>query len=259
MKPQRLYLKFKTMEESQVIQNFFYDSLNGFINAVLKEANPEYQKKYHLNGSKYGKRPYRLYSYSSFFSLQMKRINSIEFYPPGSDIEWVISTADEEFSENFVKGLADKVQDGNGIIQLSNFRARLIDIKEIYQPIHNNKFVTLSPFVFSRRIKPGNHTRYYTSEREINKLLPGHLARKWHALTGEEIAVPDISVRFRNVRPVKRYFRDQDSGHTNTIIANQGNIEFTSGDERMLNLIYYAGFGLRGSTGYGCLEVMPSN
>ena len=257
MRPQRLYLKFKTMEESQVVQNFFYDSLNGFINAVLKKADPGYQKKYHRNGSKYGKRPYRLYSYSSFLSPQMNKFYSVEFYPPGSDIEWIISTADTEFSKNFVKGLAEKIKEGNGIIRLSDFQARLVDIREVSEPIRNNKFITLSPFVFSRRIKPGNHTRYYTDEKEINELLPGHLARKWHALTGEKIAEPEIRVKFRNVRPVKRYFRDKDSGHINTIIANQGNIEFLTRDERMLNLIYYAGFGLRGSTGYGCLEVMP--
>lgn len=257
MKPQRLYLKFKTIGESQVVQNFFYDRLNGFVNAVLKRADPEYQKRYHLNGSKYGQRPYRLYSYSSFFSPQMKRLHSVEFYPPDSDMEWIVSTADPEFSKNFVEGLADEIKEGNGIIQLSDFRARLVDIQEVNAPIHNNKFVTLSPFVFSRRIKPGNHTRYCTDEKEINELLPAHLARKWHALTGEKIENPDISVRFRDVRPVKRYFRDKDSGHTNAIIANQGHIEFLTDDERILNLIYYAGFGLRGSTGYGCLEVMP--
>ena len=239
----------------RVYINFTFDKLelpteyNHILQAFVLNLidDEEYRKFLHDKGYTFGKRLYKLFSFSRLlgrFQID-SQTKTIKFF---DHVVLIISTADERLIEFVV----DRVGRFENLRLGRNF---VVPAKiEIFELPETDHIVvsTKSPItVYSTVDKDGKkYTLYHSPHDEIfSKLLEDNLKRKFHAAFGKEF---QGQLRIKNIAPnPKRVvvgYKERKLDAWITVLELEGDYE-------ILKLAYDAGLGSKNSAGFGCIEL----
>jgi len=244
----RLEIKFSSQDK--IILPFDYNHiLQGFI---YKRLSPVLARFYHEVGYLYGKRSFKLFTFSRLKGkLNVDRANSAFIFTP--PVSFVLSSPKERLLEEFAQGLLKSPQ-----FELSK---NILFIEEI--SVHSTKKITppikikmLSPVtVYSTLFTKDNKKKtYYFSpfEKEFEDALKNNLKKKYELIWNR----PPGNDNF-NITPLK-VGKDSEKivNYKGTIIKAWMGTYKLDGDPCLLQVAYECGLGSKNSQGFGCFEIL---
>jgi len=248
----RFYIKMHTAVPSLLDQGF-YHKIQKQVYYLLAQSSPEFSEEMHENGRKYKNRTYKPFTYSHFLTKQIIPISQAQGWClPACDFTWIVSTADAEFADHFQAGLSSfrgRTLEFGGAVnaQIKGIIVRDADISQF------NTFRTMSPVCIKGKNDNGNSRYMMPSNKGYLDELKYNAMNKYASIHGKENE--DVEFKLKNFkRGSHKTFAHKEA--SNDIVASYIDLEIT-GSPEMVNFIYYAGVGVRGSAGYGCMEVLP--
>lgn len=238
--------------------NFYVTSL---IYNVLSRSSQDYSTFLHDEGYQYNDtKKFKLFTYSQLKFPDME-VNGDRLISTSEEIQLFLASPVDEFVEHLANGL---LQQGEIYIAESHFRTKTVEIMELPDFSNENsvKFSCLSPIVSSTmRERDGElHTYYYRyDDPELDDNIRENLERKYRLVHGEEFDSnqSDFELSFYGDYIEKR------DGKVTKLIDFKGTkikgifapFELKAPPE-LIEIGYEAGFGGKGSMGFGMVEVV---
>ncbi|WGS65212.1 CRISPR-associated endoribonuclease Cas6 [Marinitoga aeolica] len=219
---------------------------NHIIQAMILKYinNKEYAEFIHDKGYEYGKRKYKMYTFSRIFGEYEIKKNFVKYKNQG---QLIISSADNQL----MMYLMDQMFK-NPIIELLNQKIKItkIDYSSII-PSEELLVKTKSAItVYSTFEKDKKKKTYYYSpyETEFNELIKRNLINKYKAFYGKEPKSDNFYIKqTKNPKEVI-------SKYKNIIIKGWMGQFKLKGDPELLQFAYDSGIGSKNSIGFGCIE-----
>lgn len=228
------------INHQEIIQGFIYSSLD-----------PDIADFLHNNGFAYGKRKFKLFTFSRLLGQVKKEKDSFKFFPP---VKLVVSSIYfpmiESLATNFVK--REELLLGNNVLQL-----RSIEVEKEFKSEENEITIKmLSPVtVYSTLSTPeGRKKTYFYNpyEDEFSDLVARNIVHKFVAFYGREPQETQFSIK-----PLIVSKKDEKLiKYKGTIIKGWMGIYKLTGNPELLKLAYYTGIGSKNSQGFGCFEII---
>ncbi|GAB6932930.1 CRISPR-associated endoribonuclease Cas6 [Calditerricola satsumensis] len=219
--------------------------------ALYRALDARFATKLHDEGFRYGKRAFRLFSFSRLLGAYVldRDRKEIVFSNP---IRLVVASPLEEF----LRQLSDLLIKEEGL-RLGEQTVFIEEIAYRRVRVDRNPLVvhTLSPITVYSTMTRGDgkrYTYYYApKEKPFAELIHQNLVKKWTALTGEPYAGPETVVK-----PVGRT-RLHLVTYKGTVVKGWSGRFVLEGDPRLIELGLYAGFGAKNAQGFGLCEPLP--
>lgn len=224
--------------------------LGSWVYRCMNNADPEFTKLWHDKGVSKFESDNRSYKYFTFSNLFFPRysVKGRKIYSLGREAEIIFTTYSSKVGELFVRGALN-----------SNFRGmEICRIEVMPEPIFQNEaiFKTLSPIHSQRdniHLNPIEHSDIYAEAIGHNLSVKYNL---WHS-TNIVFEYPKIEILSE---PKAKTIAFKEG--TDKEIRNKGYL-FTfriTGDPRLIEIGYKAGFGQGNAMGFGCVSLLrPQN
>ena len=219
------------------IQSFLYHHIS-----------PELSKFLHDKGYQFGKRYFKMFTFSKLYGKYKITEGKIRFYPP---IYLTIASPIDRFISELGNTLLK-----NDDLELVGNKIYVNSIKVHPEPEIKSEITIrmLSPVVVYSTLltMEGKKKTYYYSpfEEEFSNLIDGNLRRKYEAFNGRKPRARKIIIK-----PLKgvdeRILKYQD-----TIIRGWIGKFKIEGNKKLLKLAYDTGIGSKNSQGFGMFEVI---
>lgn len=233
-------------------------SYNHILQGVIyKLLDPILRRFLHNQGYEYGKRRFKLFTFSRLLGKFKTFDDYFQFTPP---IRLFISSLKVEIlqslAENFLK--EEKVLLGKNKV----FIESICVLPKIY---FDREVIIkmLSPLIVYSTLKKsdGSKKTYYYSpfEDEFNILIGKNLRKKYEVIFGEEPSIFNFEISPYKVKPsdekviiYKKYKTKQEKP---TIIKGWMGLYRLRGEPKIIELSYDCGLGSKNSLGFGCWEI----
>jgi len=236
--------------------------LTGLIYRFIGNSSEDYSKFLHNEGYKIGetKNGFKLFTYSMLLSRNAKVHGDRIKFPTGH-IEWHISSPTSEFIQHLVSGIFVEGQEIGIGHQSAPSRFLITQVETLQMPVFSGtmRFTCLSPVTASAHNadlenSPPHYIRPW--EDGFSDALKNNLLKKYFLIHGKNLDNATLSIK---IDP------DYMNKRTGKIIKNiqfkQTNIigflaPFTViGSPELIRVGYEAGFGEKGSMGFGMVKV----
>ncbi|MCD7898565.1 MAG: CRISPR-associated endoribonuclease Cas6 [Bacteroides sp.] len=237
--------------------NYQYEQ-SAAIYRILSKANEQFSGWLHNNGFRLEHRRFKLFTFSRFIIPQYTIEKENERLVIDSDlIDWYISFLPEKSTEEFIKGvfMSQHFEIGD---RISTVRFTIQRVEMLPSPIFLKEmsFRTLSPIVLST--KDDNLKIKYispTDERAQGNILMG-LLRKYEAFNGKPYAgTLDYHFSLLN-EPKSTLIKIKANSPEETRVRGYRCSMKVELPEALMKIMYEAGCGEKGSTGFGMIEVI---
>ncbi|MCG0313275.1 MAG: CRISPR-associated endoribonuclease Cas6 [Calditerricola sp.] len=208
----------------------------------------EFAQKLHDEGYRYGKRAFRLFTFSRLmgtYEIDRKR-HEIVFCNP---IRMVVASPLAEFVRQLSNVLLQEegLRFGHQVVRVEEIAYRKPRVERLPIAVR-----TLSPITVYSTIErmAGKRYTYYYAPREplFSQLIHQNLVKKWVALTGTTYDGPETVVQ-----PIGRS-RLHIVTYKETVIKGWSGRFLLNGDPRLIELGLYAGLGGKNAQGFGLCE-----
>ncbi|MCD6319692.1 MAG: CRISPR-associated endoribonuclease Cas6 [Candidatus Desulfofervidaceae bacterium] len=220
--------------------------LQGFIYSLLE---PTLRKHLHQNGYVYGKRKFKLFTFSRLLGKVRNTKDGFEFYPP---LRLVISSAKDEILQSLTEGLLKKEN-----LFLYKAKIYLESINILPKPLFSKSILIkmLSPVTTYSTLRKldGKKKVYYYSpfESEFNELIKENLRKKYELVFGKKLTTEfDFKISPKKVKPSDQKIII----YKGTVIKAWMGIYKLEGTPEVIGLSYDTGLGAKNSQGFGCWE-----
>lgn len=211
---------------------------------VLRNAGPEFEH-WHDESMDYGKRQYRLHTFSSLRGTKTVAGKKITF----NDLIYLdVRGVREDFCDALISALK-KVD----FVTLYHQSISIISMKHSQPKIEadNIHIKMLSPLTIHRTDESGKSYYFTPLDLEFSEQINQNFKRKFSAHSGHE--VPDGII----LKPFQIGQKDKVvTVFKNTIITAWRGEYTLIGNPEHLNFLYYCGLGDRNSNGFGMFEVI---
>lgn len=247
----RLVIKFEPENGYLKLPVNYNHILQGFILRTLKKGLADWV---HNEGYTYGKRRFKLYTFSRLFADEKKYDPESKTITFGGQIILKLSSVDVEILENFAAYL---VKEGRIVLNRTKCIFNSIEVERPFEVNGPVRIKTLSPITVYRTLYTSEGTRktyYYTPfEKEFGELIMDNLRRKAKAYFGDK-KIPELEGYIKPVRVTKRH--EIITKFKGTIIKAWSGIYELHLPEPWFMLAYNAGLGTKNSLGFGMIDVM---
>ncbi|KAF2955968.1 CRISPR-associated endoribonuclease Cas6 [Marinitoga sp. 38H-ov] len=234
----KLYLDYNEL----ILPIHYNHILQGMILKYID--NEDYAEFIHDKGYEYGKRKYKMYTFSRIFGEFELNKNFVKYKNKG---QLIISSADNQLMMYVMDRMFR-----NPIIELLNQKVKIskIDYSSII-PSEKLTVVTKSAItVYSTFEKDGKKKTYYYTpyETEFNELIRKNLINKYKAFYNRE--PKSYNFHIKNIKNAKEVIVK----YKNIVIKGwMGKFEL-NGDPDLIQFAYDSGIGSKNSIGFGCVE-----
>lgn len=207
---------------------------------IYHHLDPDVARRLHDEGFKYGKRRFKLFTFSRIFGRgRYERKNKFLTFPPRIRIAFAVESIGRSFLDRIVRG-DPIVLEGN----LPKVAETRIIIPEVGREV---KVKTLSPItVYSTVLEGGKRkTLYFPPDSpEFAGLVKMNLLRKYETLYGEKYSGGlEVKVLKKGRMAIVRY--------KGTVIKAWDGILLLKEEPEILQLALGAGLGAKNSQGFG--------
>lgn len=257
----RVKITFAQLKKRTSIPINYNYHLTSLIYEILSRSSQDYSQFLHNTGYCYkGSKKFKLFTYSQlrFPEMEVKRDKILS---TSGEVYLLVSSPVDEFVEHLASGL---LQEGELEIAGSAVQTRTVEMMELpdFQKGKSIKFLCLSPIVSSTmKEKDGKlHTYYYRyDDPELVANLRQNLEKKYQLIHGNELKDEDVRFEFSFDQD---YVEERD-GRVTKLIDFKGTkikgifapFELSASPE-LMEIGYEAGFGGKGSMGFGMVEVV---
>lgn len=250
----------QTKRQTSIPINYNYH-LTSLIYDVLSRSSKYYSEFLHDRGYRYNdSKKFKLFTYSQLRFPEIK-VRKDQIISNSREVFFHISSPVNEFVEHLANGL---LQEGEINIARSKFRTTTVEILE--QPKFSKeraiKFICLSPLVSSTmKEKDGELRTYYYrhDDPELADNLQDNLAKKYQLVHGNELDGGDLDFEIDFDRD---YIKKKNGKITKLVDFKGTKIKGifapfeVKAPRELIEIGYEAGFGGKGSMGFGMVEVV---
>jgi CRISPR-associated endoribonuclease Cas6 len=244
--------------------NYF---LTGLIYKIIQASSSDYSRFLHDEGYRVDNasaKAFKLFTYSMLMGKTRIQGDQIAFEQ--RSVEWLIGSPVHDFVQHLVNGAFEKGQEIG--IGREGQHARLIieQIETLPPPEFSNtmRFTCLSPItvskvegVSSKSFDVESLSCHYIRPWEdgFSEAIRDNLIRKHKIIRGEEIEASDFTIRLDETYVKRRNGRiSKNINFKGTNIIGFMAPFKATGDPRLLRVGYEAGFGEKGSMGFGMVR-----
>ncbi len=241
-------IKYEFSSEEPIIVPYFYNE--GIQALIYDYLLPEKSKFLHEEGFSYGKRKFKLFTFSKILK-KPKNLREKKLFDFGYDISFILSSPLDwiliETAESLIKTESIRFFRNNIILSSVN----VISGKD-FHPEKEMTFKTISPVTVYSTYKNREKPFYYYSPNESDFFIQiiENLKKKFHTFYGaryeKDIRLKIVKINLTHGKQVV-WFKKRPITAWNFV----GRIE---AEREMLYLAYYAGIGAKNSAGFGCIE-----
>jgi CRISPR-associated endoribonuclease Cas6 len=238
--------------------NYQYE-LSAFVYKAIEQADSDYAYWLHENGFRLdGKQKFKLFTFSNLLIPQYRIDKERKVIRIESDrIEWLVSFLPEASTEKFVLGLFSEqvfqIGDKKSVVQL-----RIERIEALPSPVFEPEmaFRTLSPVCISFRKENSRYPEYISPDRpEAPELVLNNLLNKYLTFYGKPYE-GNLNFAFQVMNQPKAKLIAIKTGTPEASSIRGYNFEFRmKAPGELMKVMYEAGLGEKGSTGFGMVEV----
>jgi CRISPR-associated endoribonuclease Cas6 len=217
--------------------------------AIYNNISQELSVFLHEKGFLYGKRTFKLFTFSRIFGNYEIKQDKIYF---NNGINIYISSPIERFIKELANTFLKK-----GFLFLGKNKLKIINLSFPQEPEISSKIKIkmFSPVtVYSTLISPnGNKKTYYYSpyEVEFSKLIDENAKKKVYILQKR------IIKSAMNIRPIK--VKEVIVKYKDTIVKGWIGSFMVNGPKILLKMVYETGLGSKNSQGFGMFEVIKND
>ncbi|MBD3184934.1 CRISPR-associated endoribonuclease Cas6 [Candidatus Poribacteria bacterium] len=218
---------------------------------IYNNISPELARYLHDTGFTYGKRSFKMFTFSNINGRYRLTNSDIIFSPP---IKLVISSPMDDFIQQlgYFMMVRDDLNLGVNPVRVSSF-----DVPEETEPNESEVIGMLSPVTVYSTLKTGegkNKTYYYSPfEDEFSQLIENNLKKKYAVITGTE---PDESYTL-TINPLKVDKRSEKIlKYKGTVIKAWRGVYSLQGNPALIKVGHEAGIGSKNSQGFGCFKFL---
>ncbi len=257
----RVKLSLAQLSQKTVLPINYNYHLTSLIYEILSRSSTNYSEFLHEKGYLYEEsKKFKLFTYSQLRFRDMN-VQGDKIISTSKEINLFISSPIDEFVEHLANGLMAK---GRVDIDGSPFRTKTVEIMELpeFQEKERVKFVCLSPIVSSTmKEKDGDLKTYYYrhDDPELMGNLKENLEKKYELVHGHCL---DNDRETFDIRFDQDYI-ERKNGQISKLVNFKGTkikgifapFELTAPPD-LMEIGYEAGFGGKGSMGFGMVEVV---
>lgn len=236
--------KYTFSSEAPIVLTKYYNrAIQGLIYNLL---DTDFANWLHDTGFKYGRRSFKLFTFSRLFGPFTRRGDLIDF---GKKVQLYISSPIDKFVGQLCNNLLKKK-----LVLETNF-INVESIEFLKKPTFSPSAIirTLSPVtVYSTLLTPQNtkKTYYYSPyEKEFSELILQNLLKKADMLN--IAAKKEFKIRPYCVKDVYVSFKE-------TLIRGWVGEFEVEGDPNLLEIAYETGLGSKNSAGFGMIELIEN-
>lgn len=215
--------------------------------AIYNSISQEFSKFLHDKGFLYGKRSFKLFTFSRVFGEYEIKGRSIYF----KNAELYISSPINRFIRELANGLLKR-----GVMIIGKNKLKITSIRFPPKPEIGNRvrIRSLSPItVYSTLITPngGKKTYYYSPyEKEFSKIINSNAKKKLYIVKKKSIK-SDLKIK-----PLKA--REKIIMYKNIVVKGWMGLFELSGPKSLIEIVYEAGLGSKNPQGFGMFEVVKT-
>ena len=240
----RVVLRLKPTNEKCIALPQHYNHL--VQSAIYSSISPSLSKFLHESGFLYGKRSFKLFTFSRLFGRYQLLGSKILFE---DHIELWISSPIKKFIEDIANFILKR-----GYMMIGNDK---LCVTEIIFPKEPNisqrvKIRMLSPVTVYSTLytREGNKKTYYYSpyEKDFSRLINENAKKKFYVLEGKKLK------SYMKISPIR--VRECVSMYKRTVIKGWYGEFSLEGPITLIKCVYEAGLGAKNSQGFGMFEVI---
>ncbi len=245
----RIKITLETREKSLKLSIHYNHLVQSFI---YTNISPKLASFLHQKGYLYGKRKFKLFTFSRIYGKFRLMGGTIEFENP---FYFYLSSSDNRFIQEFAEGLLTKNN-----LTLNRKRVRAISIEVYPNPEFKKEMHirTLSPITIYSTLstKDGRKKTYYYSpyEKEFSELIGKNLKKKFHLIHKKEAKEPQFSIE----PLVKKTLYEKIIKYKGTIIKGWMGRFKIKASPLFLSVAYDTGLGSKNPEGFGMFEIIPT-
>lgn len=223
--------------------------LAALIYRIIARSSQDFARFLHDEGFRSGKKRFKLFTFSQLL-LQKRRIAGDRLIGEAPSVELLVSSPVDEFVEHLAAGLL-----GEGGVELARVPFKIGSIEVLPPPRFSEemRFTCLSPLVAATVVERGGRLRphYY---RHDDPRLPGAIAEnlraKFRLLSGREPPPGEPTLEF-DQDYLQHHRAEKLIDYKGTRIKGILAPFTVRGPVELLEIGYEAGFGEKGSMGFG--------
>lgn len=233
----RVRITFESDSEIKVSRDY-HRTLQGLVYSLL---DPETATDLHENGSPFGKRRFKMFTFSRLIGTYQRYGGYTVFNHP---VDFYISSSNQGFLSELCQNLT---RNPNVELEVNKLHCKCILLEPAKEP--TGKCVTLSPITVYSTLYTGDRrkkTYYYSPyEPEFSTLISRNLVKK-SIILGRPV-VGDVKLHVIRASEVVESFKG-------TIIKAWKGCFSISGPKDLLSIAYDTGLGSKNSTGHGMID-----
>ncbi len=227
---------------------FYQEILQGFVYAHM---NPDVADFLHNRGFVYGKRRYRMFTFSRLMGKVRRKGQEFVFTPP---VRLVVSSLYEPMIESLAERLARvrTVFLGNNELEI-----RSIEVNMTPQFGEEVRIRMLSPIVvYSTLLTPEGKKKtyyYHPREPEFTEIVEKNIKNKFRAFYGTEtssdsvLKIEPLSVKTKDEKVIR---------YKDFVIKGWMGTYRLQGSPELIRVAYESGIGAKNAQGFGCFELL---
>lgn len=235
--------------------------LTGLIYRFIGNSSEDYSRFLHDEGYKLGesKKGFKLFVYSMLMD-QQARVNGNKISFSGNSLTWNITSPVPDFIQHLVTGVFAEGQEIHIGPEVSPAHFRIEQVETLPSPqfIDMMRFTCLSPITVSTHTDSNSSTPHYLRPWEdgFSDAIKNNLLKKYFLIHGKNLDNATLSITldsdYMNKRAGK-IIKNIRFKETN-IIGFLAPFEVT-GSPELMQIGYEAGFGEKGSMGFGMVKI----
>ena len=245
----RTKITLESSEKSLKLPIHYNHLIQSFIYANI---SPKLASFLHEKGYLYGKRRFKLFTFSRIYGKFRLITGTIEFENP---FYFYLSSSDNQFIQEFAEGLLTK---NNLTLNIKKVRAVSIEVypnPEFKKEMHIR---TLSPITIYSTLntKDGRKKTYYYSpyEKEFSGLIEKNLKKKFSLIYKKEAK----ELRFSIEPLIKKSLSEKIIKYKGTIIKGWLGKFKIKASPPLISVAYDTGLGSKNPEGFGMFETTPT-
>lgn len=214
--------------------------------AIYRSISPSLSLFLHEKGFTYGKRAFKMFTFSRLLGKHRKEGNSLLF-------EGGITLHLSSPIERFIRDIANTMV-RRGLFKVGTKELSVVELKFPEEPKIGGeiRIKTLSPITMYSTLftQNGKKKTYYYSpyEKEFSRLVNENLKKKFYVLNNREIKL-GVEISPIKVRECAVMYKD-------TVVRGWHGIFSLKGSISLIKLAYETGLGAKNSQGFGMFEVI---
>jgi len=228
--------------------------LAALIYRTLARSSEDYSRFLHDEGYRSGAKRFKLFTFSQLL-LPKRRIAGDKLIGESSFVELLISSPVDQFVNHLASGLLSQNK-----VELAGVRFAIKSIEALPLPEFSEgmRFTCLSPLVASTMVERDGKLQphyYRYDDPRLSAAIGENLRRKLRLLSGREPPGGDFRLEFDRVY-LKRHQVEKLIDYKGTRIKGLLAPFTARGPVELLQIGYEAGFGEKGSMGFGMVAVV---